>query len=54
MAHLRCRTVFGLFELNRWLLGKLFPFAADNLLYAAKKRGLTMGILVRYIPMGEN
>ncbi|WGM13505.1 IS91 family transposase (plasmid) [Arsenophonus nasoniae] len=37
-------SLWPLFELNRWLLGKLFPFAADNLLYAAKKRGLTMGI----------
>ena len=37
-------SLWELFEVNRWLLGKLFAFAADNLLYAAKKRRLTMGI----------
>ncbi|MCS3490696.1 transposase [Enterobacter sp. SLBN-59] len=30
--------------MRRWLLGYLFALAADNLLYAAGKRGLTIGI----------
>lgn len=37
-------TLWPLFEFNRTLLGSLFSLAADNLLYAAKKRGLTIGI----------
>lgn len=37
-------TLWPLFEANRWLLGALFSLAADNLLYAAQKRGLTIGI----------
>lgn len=36
--------LWPLFESNRWLLGHLFALAADNLLYAAKQRGLTLGI----------
>lgn len=37
-------TLWPVFEVNRWLMGHLFALAADNLLYAAEKRGLTMGI----------
>ncbi|ARF52154.1 IS91 family transposase [Pantoea stewartii] len=37
-------TLWPLFAVNRWLLGHLFALAADNLLYAAEKRGLTIGI----------
>lgn len=37
-------SLWPLFELNRWLLGALFALAADNLLYAAQQRGLTIGI----------
>lgn len=37
-------TLWPLFEVNRWLLGTLFSLAADNLLYAAQKRGLSTGI----------
>jgi len=37
-------VLWPLFELNRWLLNDLFRLAADNLLYAAAKRGLTPGI----------
>lgn len=37
-------TLWPLFETNRWLLGALFALAADNLLYAAQKKGLTIGI----------
>ncbi|MGX5057023.1 IS91 family transposase [Enterobacter asburiae] len=37
-------TLWPLFEANRWLLNGLFALAADNLLYAAEQRGLTIGI----------
>ncbi|PCD85235.1 IS91 family transposase, partial [Vibrio mediterranei] len=35
---------WGLFHANRWLLDKLCTLAVDNLLYAAEKRGLDIGI----------
>lgn len=37
-------TLWPVFEANRWLMGHLFALAADNLLYAAEKRGLTIGL----------
>ena len=37
-------TLWPLFEATRWLLNGLFALAADNLLYAAEKWGLTIGI----------
>ncbi len=37
-------TLWGLFESNRWLLGELSALAVDNLLYAARKRGLEIGV----------
>lgn len=39
-------TLWPLFEANRWLLNGLFALAADNLLYAAEQRGLTIGRMV--------
>ncbi|RMU18774.1 transposase zinc-binding domain-containing protein, partial [Pseudomonas savastanoi] len=33
-------TLWPLFFYNRWLLDALFRLAADNLIYAAKRRGL--------------
>ena len=37
-------TLWPLFEVNRWLLNDLCRLAVDNLLYAAGKRGLDIGI----------
>ncbi|WP_235657606.1 MULTISPECIES: IS91 family transposase, partial [Pseudomonas syringae group] len=37
-------TLWSLFFYNRWLLDALFRLAADNLIYAAKRRGLRVGI----------
>ncbi len=37
-------TLWPLFFYNRWLLDALFRLAADNLIYAAKRRGLRVGI----------
>ncbi|UIA83078.1 IS91 family transposase [Erwinia tracheiphila] len=37
-------TLWALFEANRWLLNDLCRLAVDNLLYAAGKRGLDIGI----------
>lgn len=37
-------ALWPVFENNRWLLGHLFALAADNLLYAAEKKGLNIGI----------
>jgi hypothetical protein len=37
-------SLWPLFEVNRWLLNDLCRLAVDNLLYAAGKRGLDIGI----------
>ncbi len=44
-------TLWPLFFYNRWLLDALFRLAADNLIYAAKRRGLRVGIFGRCTPM---